>query len=683
MRTKWFSPVLVVLAAVALSGPATAQTIAYTNFLQFDLQSYRSQATGGMFDDDIENVADAAKLMNIEGNRLFTSFSNLADPAGFGDNILSYSVDHVGVPTATDHFDTGSYLLGWIGKYDPDSEYNFSVFYQRNSARGMFEDLDGGGLLDAEANGSFTTTTTTSAAPYDVTSISTSTFDLMRYSTRSATDFDLGAAKDMSEDMSVGARLFFEKDQLDFFSSGTVGSNFMTDHDADPATALRETSRSRTEYIGNGEDAYQFRTMGVSLNTDYHSWDNQSVGIRVDIFGRKETNPGLLSATPSTFGLEAPWLEGVRVNLGTDTSYGFLYQDTGTTGVGASPLLADQMNTTTSTFNYNNISFDKAAARGGIATESIDDERSGLGFDVKGEYNREWAGGEINSWAGFGTVSQDIASTQVMVDRYEQHRWWNNGTSDLDAVLMRATTNTITRDGDAKWTTLEAGGRWNRDLNQHVSLGLGGVVTRSTGKDDYRAVTQANFDESRDDGDPGANVLFGVNPNPDYNEGTITRRRTDTNDVTDETKVTSLRFPVGAQFHFRDRWTFNMGAQHIQSNVTREMVVAQPAGLNGITETTTVDATGTSTVSRSTSEFTGSTTVTHKDRTNRTTYWYGVSVDITDAVQLDVNGFLDTNSGDHTTDDAGRPTGELTGGGTFGDIAFWRNLAVSLKFIFW
>ena len=144
MRTRWFSPVLVVLAAMTLSAPATAQTIAYTNFLQFDLQSYTSQATGGMFDDDIENIADAAKLMNIEGNRLFTSFSNLADPAGFGDNIFSYSVDHVGVPSGTDHFDTGSYLVGWVGKYDKDSEYNFSVFYQRNSARGMFEDLDGG-----------------------------------------------------------------------------------------------------------------------------------------------------------------------------------------------------------------------------------------------------------------------------------------------------------------------------------------------------------------------------------------------------------------------------------------------------------------------------------------------------------------------------------------------------------
>ena len=78
MRTKWLSPVLAVLAVGIIAAPTTAQTIAYTNFLRFDLQSFTSQATGGMFDDDIEMVADASKLMNVEGNRLFTSFSNIS-----------------------------------------------------------------------------------------------------------------------------------------------------------------------------------------------------------------------------------------------------------------------------------------------------------------------------------------------------------------------------------------------------------------------------------------------------------------------------------------------------------------------------------------------------------------------------------------------------------------------------
>ncbi|HMB68448.1 MAG TPA: hypothetical protein VKU85_04030, partial [bacterium] len=441
MRRRWFSPVFVVLAAVMLSAPATAQTIAYTNFLQFDLQSYRSQATGGMFDDDIENVADAAKLMNVEGNRLFTSFSNLADPAGFGDNILSYSVDHLGTPSTSDNFDTGSYLVGWIGKYDKDSEYNFSVFYQRNSARGMFEDLDGGGLLDAETNGNITSTTTGATDPYDVTGVSNESWDLMRYSQRSATDFDLGAARDLSEDLSVGGRVFFEKDQLDYYSSGVYDSNDLSDHDGDPGTPLRETDRDRTEFFGNGDEAYKHRTMGVSLNTDYHAWDNQSVGVRLDVFGRNETNPGMLSSFPSTFGESAPWLDGVRVDLGVDTDWDFYYADENDVGVtgSANPLAADHIDQTTSTFSYTNISSFDAANRGApVATESIDDERTGLGFALKGEYNREWAGGDINSWAGFGTHSLDIDATQVMVGRAERHRWWNNGTADFDAVYMES-----------------------------------------------------------------------------------------------------------------------------------------------------------------------------------------------------------------------------------------------------
>ena len=47
------------------TAPAAAQTVSYINLLQFDLVSYRSQATSGMLDDDIEKVSSAARLLEI------------------------------------------------------------------------------------------------------------------------------------------------------------------------------------------------------------------------------------------------------------------------------------------------------------------------------------------------------------------------------------------------------------------------------------------------------------------------------------------------------------------------------------------------------------------------------------------------------------------------------------------
>jgi len=66
--------------------------------------------------------------------------------------------------------------------------------------------------------------------------------------------------------------------------------------------------------------------------------------------------------------------------------------------------------------------------------------------------------------------------------------------------------------------------------------------------------------------------------------------------------------------------------------------------------------------------------VTDKDKANWTTYWYGLSVMITDSAQLDINGMFDTSS----YPDRGYPYAAQ-----IFDLAFFENLAISLKYIFW
>jgi hypothetical protein len=210
------------------------------------------------------------------------------------------------------------------------------------------------------------------------------------------------------------------------------------------------------------------------------------------------------------------------------------------------------------------------------------------------------------------------------------------------------------------------------------------VLTRDTSKEDY---SQTNEDvtvtNAFDDGAAGANQLYLITGAPAHDERSTTQAVTDRWNVTDEVKATYLRLPVGTQFHFRKRWTFNMGAQHMLVNTTRETEVGIPADGNGRTVTTVVTTAGaTTTVTNPTSASTRSTKVTDKTRSNHTTYWYGLSVDITDAVQLDINGFLDTDSFDGTLN-RGLPSPNFSSGGSFGDVEFWRNLAISMKYIFW
>ena len=87
--------------------------------------------------------SNSTRLLQIDGDRLYTNFSNLNNSATLGEALITHDaaepVRHFGDPTAEDHFDTGSFLAGWVGKYSDVSEFVFSAFIQRSGGKTMFE----------------------------------------------------------------------------------------------------------------------------------------------------------------------------------------------------------------------------------------------------------------------------------------------------------------------------------------------------------------------------------------------------------------------------------------------------------------------------------------------------------------------------------------------------------------
>lgn len=690
MRSSWNLPATI-LAVLFSAATAPAQDIAYINLLQFDLQSFRSQATAGIFTDDVDSVGDAANLTEIEGNRLFTNFANLNQPATLGDNILTYSANHNGFPSfqsgSSQVFESGSYLVGWIGKYNKDSDYSFETFYQRNSSKIMVEDLEdfeigsgsllgGGGSADAEITG-FVRQTTSVDSSGVVTADQTTNFDLTRYDDRNAMNFDFGAARDVSEELTVGGRFFWESDQLDIFSEGQTET---VNRLADSSGVLQVTNRSVSEWIGNGEEAFKNREIGVSFDAGYHPWENQDVNIRLDVFGTKLVNPGGtlgIGSLPSR-GFFNPYSGeiGAFVDLRTNTNFTTVLAGSPPLVGGTDPLVSNR---------ENSISFTESSTTGAsAAVESVDDERTGIGFAAKGQWDREWAGGENRAWIGFAHRGLDVDGNAVAVDRDRNTFWWNDVTGSGGVDVQATTTSfdgtyTTARSGDMSVNVYEIGTRWNRPMNDNVSVGIGAIVTRATQTDEYtQTFTTVEVTDRFDDGfgTLGGNELVTASGNPAFNEEQTEFRDADTAEINDETRATAIRLPVGAQFHFRDRWTVNVGAQHVIQSVERETSAAFPAATNGpdvVTFTDFFDPANNTTTFLDPG-FDEDQTITDKSRENHTTYWYGLTVMLTDAAQLDINGVFDTYNN------------FSPGGGdnpSIFDVEFFQSLALSLKYIFW
>jgi hypothetical protein len=725
MTSKRFVLAAAALATATWVADAGAQAIAYRNLLQFDLQSYRSQATGGVFTDDVDLLSDAARLLEIDGTRIYTNFSNLSDPAALGDNLITYSLTRTsdfgtnnprpGVPNSPsvspDTFDSGSYLGGWVGKYDQDSQYTFHVIYQRSGHKAMFEDLDDGNLgsgfgfstdaeftgdiLQAFDNGLFDGAGGTGDG--DIDQETRLTADLQRYDDRSATRFDLGAARELDgTDWSVGGRLFWRSDHIERVAEGTSGSVFRQKVAFD-STALYETGSNMTTWSGSMEDAFKMREAGVSLNGDWHpgGW---ALNSRLDVFGLNVTNPSSGLSSPSRGSIsDLPWrmsgetpafFEQRFVTVVTTDSVdvdgnGTLdvpnFNPNGILG----SLDQNRENASWQTGSYYLGDYIEYYRGGGLAVESVDDERTGIGFAAKVELDRARWGGDQRTWIGFNRRPMDIDATIVLAERQGSTFWWNDGTNgDQEAMATALDDNvTVSWDGDATNTVLEAGSRWTRELSSRVEMGLGVVLTRSTYDQEYTETdTRTTIINRFDDGfgTLGGNELdasqggLGV-----YNEEQTLQTSTSVIDVTDETKATDIRLPVGAQFGITKKIKWQMGVMHQMTYWTRETTGTVPADQDGVTLTTFSDyndPTNDFMVYSTGQQTSGTETITDKDEFNTTTYWYGLEWLVGDVAQFNFNGFFDTSNINNT------PTS--IGGSNLFDVDFFRNLAVSLTFLF-
>jgi hypothetical protein len=702
MRSKWFLPSAVAVAIALLAVPASAQTISYINLLQFDLVSYRSQATAGMFDDDIENVANAARLLEIDGNRLYTNFSNLHDPATMGDDLISYSSDALGFNDGSNIFDDGSYLAGWTGRYDRDSQYVFSLFYQRNHWRQMFEDLDedhnigfdSGEQHDAEYTNTIVTefddgTGFTGEDDNDGVADrrTTEVVDLMRYDDNSRSDIDFGVAREVSSDLSIGGRFFWEKDVQDRFAEGRVETINESRQFSDGAVGspLRITDRQVTTYMGPGEEAFKHQNIGVSFNADYHAWSDQSVNVRFDVFGTNMTNPSMNLDLPSR-GYDPL---GVDVNFSEFTDYTVVTAGDGTgdgqfnsnADLGAGGLGYLDQNRENRDIQVR--SFDLTPPGFPFPYYSVDDERTGIAIGALVSYDRVCAGGDLRTWGGYRRTPYDIDATVVRKFYDRETFWWNAGSGDQEAILTNTeATLTETRDGDMTLSAWELGTRWTRDVNQNVAVGWGLIVSRNTWNEDYSNSMERVEWSGFSDGVAGDNVAYdadiaaggtGTVGGLSLNERSTVTTTIDKHNIEDEYRTTTARLPVGLRLKWGEggRYRWNMGLTHNINNSTRETTLTVPADGAGRPVTVVNDVVGAivDEITYGDPAVTENSEIIDKMRWNTTTYFYGFEVMITDAVQANVNGIFDTYADDDDDHE-------------IFDVDFWRELAISLTFAF-
>ncbi len=718
MRSKWTLSALAVVAALVGSS-ASAQTIAYINALQFDLQSFRNQATGGVFLDDVDKAGDATRLLEVEGNRVFTNLSNISEPALQGDRLLTYSLTQIGktddsgffrgsTPVSSGSvFDSGSFLGGWIGRTSEESENVFSVFYQSNGQKTMFEDLedfeldaDDLRLIGADRGYSFDffdaeivanlIEQARNTATNEVFAEEEARVDLKRFDDRTATDFDFGFARDINADLAVGARLFFEKDALDRIAEGRAEfiERFQV---GGTGTPLLQTERDVETYTGPGEDAYKQRDMGVSLNADLHQWADQSLNVRVDVFSTNLTNPGISSGfNLATRG--GVFFPGAQVDMLRLDEYTTYFGDDALDA--ASPngpnqfgnLLADHEARFSTITSFDLRGFPSAVA-------SVDDERTGLGLGAKLEYDRECAGGDSRTWVALARKPYDIEATIVQRGLQQNTFWWNGDgfgqSGDFEATYTSFDqTATVTRTGDMNWTTIEGGGRWTKDLSNTVSFGGGLIATRTKATEEYAQENElVTITDRFDDGSGalGNDALITSGFNPSQAGGEFLERQTVTTenltvDVDDEQKWTTIRIPVGLQFHFAQKWTWNMGSLHEFNWWNRETSLAVPVEDQGGSLTQQTYFNGTTTPDPDFygggSGF-GQETIVDKTKFQTTTFYYGLEWDAAESLSFYINGMFES-LGDGTQHPGGFGTNF---GRQIGDVEFWRSLAVSAKII--
>ncbi len=680
-------------ALVLLGAPTTAfaaaDTVSYVNLLQFDLASFRSQATAGIHDDDIERVANATRLLEIDGNRLFTSFANLSRPATLGDNLVTYGLDHRGDPGSAELFDTGSYLVGWIGKIDLESEYVFSVFYQRNHDRGMFEDLEDGGLGGSFGGGDFEAEHTgATILPTDVgtggnpagdgdpDAESSRQWDLTRWDDRSAMNFDLGVARELSADLAVGGRIMWERDVLDRFAHGTA--EWTDRQKLVPDGPLVTTNHTAIEYRGDDETAYENRELGLSLNADFHPWAERSVSLRLDLFSSRLVNPasgGTAGALDVAREMSAP---APRDPAGYGVNF---WERTVTTrtpvdgGLALTTLTAEREKVEVATGSYQLDGSGAGLPATLDAVHSISDERDALGLAGLAEYVSAFGGGDSRSWVGFSRRPFDLDSRVVRRGYTRSREWWNVDGQDYRTTAGDDSTETTDRRGDVTVSALEVGTRWNREMNRTVSVGCGVILTRQSDSADYERTTTLETRSEFDDGHPDANRLDDLAASPGaFDEFVAVTTTTFRARYDRQMKTSTIRLPVGVQFRWGEggRFGWNMGAMHgITSRKIEETeVIPVENGRRVLVETFAAHPVDDSTVESDASLASSRGTRTERDRWNTTAYFYGFEWHITDAAQLNVNGLFDSHS------EATSGEGQIT------DVDFYRNLSVSLTFAF-
>jgi hypothetical protein len=513
---------------------------------------------------------------------------------------------------------------------------------------------------------------------------------LQRFDDRTATDFDFGWARDINEDFSLGARFFFEQDALDQVAEGSLEEISRVRLGPDlPSSALYVVGRDVSTYSGPGEDAFKQQNIGGSISADWHQWSDQSLNARADVFYTTLDNPGsfIFSLDPDDDNVLGAQVNLVRLDDFT-TIFGDQALNNQATGADYpfGDLINDRENRTTTTSSFGGIPV-------GLATASVDDDRDGVGLGGKVEYDREWAGGDTRAWVAALRKPYDIDARIRQSQLIQNTFWWNGDgltpavPGDFEATYTTLEDNrTVTRSGDLTWTTFEGGARWTKDLSSTVSFGGGLIGTKTKASEEYsqRTVSEQITDRFVDgNGDLGNDALATSGFPTTSSGGSFTERQTRTAsttvlDVNDEHELTTVRLPVGLQFHFAREWTWNMGSLHEVNWLERETGLSTPADQAGQTTVTVTDFGTSETVTPDTTPIPSSNrTVSDETKTHTTTFFYGLEWDATENLSFYINGMFDA-LGDGTPHPAGLGTNF---GRQINDVEFWRSLAISAKII--